>query len=251
MSEITSIKKKIHALLSKTTENGCSEAEALAAAAKAGELMDHFNLTIADIDIKQVGCRLLEIELKTIVGAEMDSVIVALAKYCDSKAWFSRGKKGTKWARQVGGKYSFFGLETDILAVEYLYPIINKALHAARGEYKKTDDYTFARSKKAASRAFAYAFGSRISQRLYEMKAERDEALRAADAEREERTGRSLVLIKNEQVESEFADLGVSLHTRTRNCRASDYAAARAGMTAANKVNLNRGVGQNNPTMIG
>jgi len=47
------IKKKIAALLAKTKEAGCTEQEALAAAKKARDLLDKYNLSIQDIAIAE------------------------------------------------------------------------------------------------------------------------------------------------------------------------------------------------------
>jgi hypothetical protein len=41
--------RRIRGLLSKTTENGATEAEAMLAAAKARELMDKYRLTLTDV----------------------------------------------------------------------------------------------------------------------------------------------------------------------------------------------------------
>jgi len=248
MSEITSIKKKIHALLSKTIENGCSEAEALMAAAKAGELMDHFNLSITDIDIKQTGCKKVEIELTTVIGGPLDGVMVALAAYCDSKVWFNRGHKIYHGPITKGGTYNFFGLEPDADMAEYLYHIIDRALESSLKEFKKSDDYKFASRKKTATKSFGYAFASRLSIRLSEMKKERDAKLH--EMQRDERTGRNLVLVKSEQVESEFADLGMKLSARKRSTRNYDSNAADAGRKAGDRVGLNPGVSGQSQAML-
>jgi len=248
MSEISSIKKKIHALLSKTVDNGCTENEALSAAAKAGELMDHFNLSITDIDIKQTGCKQITIELPTVISGPLDSVVVALAAFCDCKVWFNRGRK--VWGGDITrpGCYNFFGLEPDVEMAEYLYRIIERAHKSSLGAFKKGSDYKFAPRKKTATKSFGYAFSARLSGRLKEMKASRDEALR--DAQREERTGRNLVVVKMEQVESEFADVGIRLHKRSKSRHQFDSNAHAAGRKAGDKVGLNHGVGGQKQAML-
>jgi hypothetical protein len=39
-------------LRSKTTDNGCTEAEALLAAAKVAELLDRYDLSLTDVEIR-------------------------------------------------------------------------------------------------------------------------------------------------------------------------------------------------------
>ena len=45
------VARRVRALLEKTTSNGCTEAEALAAAEKARALMDAYRLTQSDLEI--------------------------------------------------------------------------------------------------------------------------------------------------------------------------------------------------------
>lgn len=255
MSELENVKKKIHALLQKTVECGCTEEEAMAAAAKAGEMMDHYCLSISDIDIKQTGCKLVKVVLDTVIGGPLDSTTVAIAQFCDCRTWFSRGKKIYKGPITEGATYNFFGLEPDAEMAEHLYRVIEGAHQRALTAFKATDAYKATSRKKNATKSFGYAFACRISGRLDAMKRERDAALKKAEAElradvgedhvplREERTGRSLVLVKQEQVESEFRDLGIRLRSRQSNVSAWNSSANSAGAAAADRVNLNPGIG--------
>src|SRR6516165_8665710 len=84
---------KIRALLNKTTENGCTEEEALAALAKARALMDTYEVTEADLQLtKEEGVTLRK-------GSSNDphhvkwNMISAVAKFCDCKCWRDREGK--------------------------------------------------------------------------------------------------------------------------------------------------------------
>ena len=46
-TELGKVKARIRALAAKTVERGCSEAEAMAAAAKVGELLDVYGLSMS------------------------------------------------------------------------------------------------------------------------------------------------------------------------------------------------------------
>ena len=46
------LKTRIQGLRSKTTDNGCTEAEALLAAAKVAELLDRYDLSLTDVEIR-------------------------------------------------------------------------------------------------------------------------------------------------------------------------------------------------------
>jgi Protein of unknown function (DUF2786) len=45
------LKTRIQGLRSKTTDNGCTESEALLAAAKVAELLDRYDLSLTDVEI--------------------------------------------------------------------------------------------------------------------------------------------------------------------------------------------------------
>jgi hypothetical protein len=53
MMDRNSLLEKIRALMSKTTENGCTEAEALAALDKARALMDAYEVTDEDLQLSK------------------------------------------------------------------------------------------------------------------------------------------------------------------------------------------------------
>src|SRR5438132_6742441 len=46
------LKTRIQGLRAKTTDNGCTEAEALLAAAKVAELLDRYDLSLTDVEIR-------------------------------------------------------------------------------------------------------------------------------------------------------------------------------------------------------
>lgn len=248
--ELIRIKKKVHALLSKTVENGCSEAEAMAAAEKAGELMDFYNLQITDIDIRETRCKHLKIELATVIGGKLDGCIVGIGRFCDAKSWFSRGYKIHGGPIQRGGTYNFFGLEQDVEMAEYIYRLLEHAVESELKVFKKTDAYKNAHRKKAATKSFSNAFSSRIYRRLIEMKREREAELDRKSAEME-RTGRAIMVIKHDHIEEEFErDMGIKLTNRSVTRRSYNRDAAAAGSAAADRVNINKGLGQRSTALL-
>jgi hypothetical protein len=50
------LKTRIQGLRSKTTDNGCTESEALLAAAKVAELLDRYDLSLTDVEIRDAPC---------------------------------------------------------------------------------------------------------------------------------------------------------------------------------------------------
>ena len=60
------LKSRIQGLRSKTTDNGCTEAEALLAAAKVAELLDRYDLSLTDVEIRDAPCEQREIRAECV-----------------------------------------------------------------------------------------------------------------------------------------------------------------------------------------
>src|SRR6478752_2303796 len=56
LAALDRLKTRIQGLRSKTTDNGCTEAEALLAAAKVAELLDRYDLSLTDAQIRTAQC---------------------------------------------------------------------------------------------------------------------------------------------------------------------------------------------------
>ena len=50
------LKLRIQALRAKTQDNGCTEAEAMMAAAKVAELLDRHDLSLSDVELRETPC---------------------------------------------------------------------------------------------------------------------------------------------------------------------------------------------------
>ncbi|RYJ03496.1 MAG: DUF2786 domain-containing protein, partial [Acetobacteraceae bacterium] len=55
-TELAKVKARIRALAAKTVERGCSEAEAMAAAAKVGELLEVYGLSMSEVELREEAC---------------------------------------------------------------------------------------------------------------------------------------------------------------------------------------------------
>jgi hypothetical protein len=54
--ELIRVKLKIKALAAKTLDNGCTEHEAMTAATKVGELLEQYNLSMSECDVREEKC---------------------------------------------------------------------------------------------------------------------------------------------------------------------------------------------------
>lgn len=253
--ELTAVKRKIHALMQKTIENGATEAEAILAMNKAGELLLQFNLTMSDVELRDERC-----VTKTLSEpwGNRDAVwhcFNGLSKFCGVKMWISHtGYKQKSWA--------FFGLESDVDMAIYLCRLIMRAEETELKAFKRTPVYTeFAGHRRIATRNFVEGFGNSINTRFLRMTAENQEAERkaheymraqtvalgAADDRAYTQTPQGTALIclaKQEKVEREFAERGPKLRTLRATMRGQCYSGARQlGAEAGSRVNLNRPLG--------
>ena len=226
-SELDKIKVRVFNLLNRTTDRGCTEAEAIEAMNLAGKLMDQYDLTISDVQIKNSSCvkRVIMDGSKKSRGP-IDSCVVNLAYYCDVKVW-----------KNSGLGYTVFGLPQDTEMFEYFFDMIKNSMESCLQEYLASqgmsDKQEYGIKRKVRS-SFCRGFARRISSRLKEMKKERIVEV--------ERTGRSLVLVKMAKVNEDFAGLKMKLTKSYSQHRISYPNANNAGYSAGGKVSLNPGV---------
>lgn len=219
---------RIRALLAKTVRAGATQAEALSAAAKAAELMDRYTLSMSDIEIRQEKA----VQHKaTDKRHPADNCVGAIAALCSCRAWFR------------GGRPVFFGMATDVEVAKFLMDLIRNALESEFRAYMRTterpvDRYGSPIHGRSLRASFMYAMSWRISARLREMVKARETSHHGAGS------GRDLVAVKNEAVESQYADLGLKLRSRSSSVsfRTVDSATT-AGKTAGDRVNLTTGIG--------
>jgi hypothetical protein len=236
--ELIRVKLKIKALAAKTLDNGCTEHEAMTAATKVGELLEQYNLSMSECDVRQERCIQKQVGLSTAKWQANYSFIMTLAKFCDLKIWSGRTGKFsddlTKYNRER--TITFFGLEPDVEMAEYLTNVILSAMRTSAKEYKQTDCYQSHHKKSKATRGFKIGFSDRIVERLQMMQTEKN--LRAKST-----GGTALIVLKGQLVNDEFEKLGMKLRTSYSYRRASYSGQAYAkGLVKGNSVNLSRPV---------
>jgi hypothetical protein len=117
-----SIANKIRALLSKTTEKGATEAEAIAAAEKAGELMRAHRLTMTDIEVKAEPVDNVYLDrINTVRSSPADRCVPGIQEYCGVRIWFTTDADRVSRLRVLG-------LKADVEMAAYLYQMITGAI---------------------------------------------------------------------------------------------------------------------------
>ena len=223
------LKSRIQALRAKTIANGCTEDEALSAAAKVAELLDRHDLSLSDIELRSAPCERKVYETHRKKRIPLDDCIGAIAHFCDCRVWREKNAAGDNC-------YVFFGLSADVEVAHYLAELIDNAVRAELGRFKTSADYRRFRhqDRHLANASFALGMVVSVADRLVAMKKSRDQV--------NESTGRSLVVLKTSVVDAEFGKLDLNLRTARSTSRMVSMTAYEAGGAAGATLALNPGV---------
>lgn len=224
------LKLRIQALRAKTIANGCTEDEALSAAAKVAELLDRHDLSLSDVELRASPCERRVYETNRKKRIPLDDCIGAIAHFCDCRVWREKNADGEN-------VYVFFGLGADVEVAHYLAELIDGAVRAELGRFKTSIDYGRFRHQERhlANASFALGMVASIAQRLVAIKDGRDQANAS--------TGRGLVILKTSVVDAEFDKLGLNLRNQRSSGRMVSMTAYEAGGAAGASLAISPGLG--------
>jgi len=223
----TKIVAKIRALLAKTEDAGCSEDEALAAAAKAGELMDKYELTESDIELTEnKGQIKSEERYQNRTNAhEARFTLGAIGEFTKTVAYMSEDS------------VCFVGFSQDREIAFYLYDLIKNAMDVEFRRFLKSPDRPDHIHGRTLRASFMRGMATRISERLREMTRQR-----AVDqAQLAKGQGAALVVVKQKLIRQHMADIGLRLTSSRGRYRYIESGHA-AGRAAGARVNLTTGI---------
>jgi hypothetical protein len=230
LAALDKLKARIQALRAKTIDNGCTEDEALSAAAKVAELLDRYDLSLTDVEIREAPCEQRAFETHRKKRIPLDDCIGAIAHFCDCRVWREKNHAGE-------ARFVFFGLRSDIEVAHYLTELVDSAVRSEAGRYKTTREYQAFRhnERHLANASFALGMVASIADRLTAMKAERDQVI--------QNSGRALVAVKAAVVDAEFEKLDLKLRAQRGGSRMVSMAAYEAGGVAGASLAINPGIG--------
>jgi hypothetical protein len=229
LAALDRLKTRIQGLRSKTTDNGCTEAEALLAAAKVAELLDRYDLSLTDVEIRNAACEQREYETYRKKRVPIDGCIGAIANFCDCRVWREKNQVGDT-------RYVFFGLRSDIEVAHYLTEVIDNAVRFELGRYKMSAGYRRFRhqDRHIANSSFTLGMVASVADKLKAMKRERDVVNNG--------TGRDLVVLKVSAVDAELEKLDLKLRTVRHTTRMVTPVAYEAGGVAGASLAINPGI---------
>jgi hypothetical protein len=227
-TDLDKLKVRLQALRAKTIANGCTEEEALSAAAKVAELLDRHDLSISDLEIRDERCEQVAIETNRKQRQPIAACVPAIADFCDCKVWREKDQTGKV-------RYVFFGLRPSLEMAHYVYDVIATAMQTAWEGYARGQ--RFIRYTHDEKGSFLFGMAVSIADKLSVLKAERDAANRAG-------SGRDLVVVRHAIVDAEFAKLNLGLrHGRASGKMVAPDAFA-AGRSAGQSLALHPAIGK-------
>ena len=228
-TSLDKLKLRIQALRAKTQDNGCTEAEAMMAAAKVAELLDRHDLSLTDVELRETPCEPRVYETRRKQRTPLDYCISPIANFCDCRVWREKTAQGEI-------RYVFFGLRSDTEVAHYMTDLIDNAVRAELGRYKTSHSYQRFRhqDRHVANASFTLGMAMSIGAKLNDMKAQRDFLKKGG--------GRDLVVLKSSIVETEIEKLDLKLRPVRRQARMVSPKAFEAGGAAGSSLAINPGL---------
>jgi hypothetical protein len=233
---------RIKKLINQTTDRGRTEHEASMAMEQMGRLMETFNLTMNEVDLRGQEYKKLLVGTGSVKKNYLQKVAVAIASFCDCRVWVSNETVSYKYSEKTGEiSLAFFGAVQDIEMAEFLVNLIRRSVEQEVGAFKKTQSYRSLKAirgqKRSAVHSFELGMASRLSYRLDQLNSERKQHEHKAFSE----AGTTdLVFIKSKVVADEFAKMGLRLRKSHTSSQANNHTGYMAGSSAGEKVNLSR-----------
>lgn len=231
MNNRESLLKKIRALMAKTIENGCSEAEAMSALSMAQAMMDANEVTEADIEeIKQ------------------ENAIIDYSSPKDThkigwKICYSVGKFTETYSYGNPSRIKFVGLRSDVEFAIWLNEALVLFIRNQLKTYLWANELTGLppAAKRRIINGFVIGCAGRIGSRLNKLA-----------SERHSNNGAALVVAKDALIKNAIAGENIKEPDNRGRKTIYDGAALRAGAAAGDKATFGRPVeGQVSVKLIG
>lgn len=226
-----SIIEKIRALLSKTTENGCTEAEMMTALDKASAMMDAYEITDEEVQLTKEEKVMLHADPTDLSDPHRIKwhLSAGVREFCGVEIYRKRTgvKRGEKF-------FSFVGMPSDVDLAVWLLDTLADFVHAQLFEHL-IGSLAPRSERRIIMRSFTEACCNRISERMREL-VERSKAARTSN-------GRELVVIKDAAIKAYMREHDIHL----RSCGGSapsniNESARRAGHAAGDRASFGRPV---------
>jgi hypothetical protein len=222
MNERQKILDRVRALLSKTVDNGCTEAEAMAALAKAQEMMAAHNVHDAELQMQRASAGIAGSASANDPHLVRQYLGMSVGTFCNCRVWSSQSTGVT-----------FCGVDGDETFAVWLLDTLAAFVHRELKAFRKTLPKGNARLTRMHTKGFVIGCCRRISDKLNEL------ARANAPA-----SGAGLVVCRNALIDEKLADMHFTSRQRRVSYAQSAYAAGHeAGASASFNRPVNGGKG--------
>lgn len=227
---MSDIRSKILALRNMIEDRGATEAEAMAALAKADKLMEENGLTEADLEVAEAKRDMRAGEFKYGIKTQHPCAkwcSKTIGEFCGVVTWYS-----SRYQTSNG-----FGFNGDVEMYEFLLRLVHDSMNREWKDYLSVNPKRPGLSRHTEYWSFMLGMAERINEKLRELMEGREVSV--------DSTGTDLVVKKYAVIEAGMKEMlpGLELRQgRNRSIRADSSALAQ-GKKAGDRVNLNRPVG--------
>jgi hypothetical protein len=227
------IVEKIKALVSKTVDKGCTEAEALAALDKARAMMDAYEISEDELLLTKEETAVLRSEPPNSLDPHNIKfhLMGAVADFCSCQAWQLRKREGKA--------VTFCGLSSDAQLATWLLDTLAAFVQAELANHLM-DTLPPRGERRSVIRVFVDGCCKRISDRL--------NALHAQSAAAATSNMRELVVIKSAAVDAKMKECGIRVCGLCLGGQ-TDSGSHRAGAAAGDRASFGRPVSGRNATL--
>jgi len=221
--------KKLRAFAQRTVENGCTEAEAIAAAEAMQKLQHEYNMTLTDADIEDAEYVTEKMQLGNQRMHPVVGCVMGVSIFTSTKMYKS------------GATLFIFGEKHKVDNAIYLISTIQSAMELEFLNYRSTDAYlreTWHHHGASIRSSFMNGMAHRLYHRLMQMHKE----LMQQDATVSQATGNSLVVMSDKALDDAFRKQNPNLRSGRRYTTSRSANASAAGRSAADRVGLRSGV---------
>lgn len=214
--------RRARALKAKTVENGCTEAEALAAAALLAKLLATYNLDLDEEELRASPFERRDQVHADEVGPRLWQVADAIAELTGARWWST--PPGVHPVR-----LTFFGFAHEADVATYLLEICARAMRTELEKLQRGLAILRPAARQLRIRPFLDGMASRLRERILELIPPKP-------------TGTGLVVLRDQLITDAMARAGIHLtdfKARSARDQEPDY---QAGRSAADAVALNRGL---------
>jgi hypothetical protein len=224
--------RKIRALMSKTIDNGCSEAEAMSALSMAQAMMDAYNVTDEDLAETKAESAIKDTMKDMRDPHHIRSMLTRrISEFTNTKC-YRHEFKSQKY------QYNFVGLPSDVEFAMWLTETLTMFVQKELKNYIWGNDYTSLppNEKRPIIMGFVMGCTRRINERLNElMEGSEDKASDNANA---------LVVIKNALIDAKMKEMGLALREPRQRGTRTNRDSYGAGKAAGERASFGRPVGQ-------